>query len=698
MKKKDFQSIPEDEEIKTSIAINQRAPIYQNINDRLHKAHLSNENRHQYSSRYSGEDMPLIWLPATGNTPSPPPVHGEPGRKNPEKGKAVMSAAVPRSIFRTPNEERAMALSRIGKPTLKAIGPYDLQRTIGSGSTGKVRLATHHITGEQVAVKIIPRQQPDPNLSKNPTHHPTTKPPKGSKEEIESRERRIFREAAILNLVDHDGIVGLKDFIVTPTSFYMIFEYVDGVQLLDYIISNGKMQEDEGRNFFRQILNCVDYCHHYSIVHRDLKIENILVTQGKNIKLLDFGLSNFYHLKGELTTFCGSLYFAAPELLEGRPYCGPEVDIWSLGIILYVLICGKVPFDDRSLSALHEKIKKASFEIPSGISAKAAKLLTKMICKSPKERYTMKDVMEDSWINDQGKLESPAYLEPEIRKQRIDENIVNFLINEFEQIQYGEEEIMGSLEDGLNKHCEDDKPIGAARNGNHPIVSLYLLASKRKEKVPLLLREEDGNKDNHHNHRMKTKLRTTKSHFKKEISPKIINTTRRSNSLSIVEKMENYDNGAGGTLPKDSQLEGQSKTEQERALGIKTAYFRGLLSLQGITSTKSPLEIRKIILDWNKERGIRIDNDKGNIIVCRWQANKIFNCDGDGGEDEVVMDHIDKSVNGEDESRNDGICIFEVHITRISFLPYYGLQFRRLVGKPNTFKTLTHGISELLIK
>jgi len=151
----------------------------------------------------------------------------------------------------------------------------------------------------------------------------------------------------------------------------MLFEYVNGGQMLDYIISHGKLKEKQARKFARQIASAVDYCHRNSIVHRDLKIENILISKTGDIKIIDFGLSNLFAPDEDrkLKTYCGSLYFAAPELLQAKPYTGPEVDVWSFGVVLFVLVCGKVPFDDQFMPALHQKIKKGAVDYPNWLSS-----------------------------------------------------------------------------------------------------------------------------------------------------------------------------------------------------------------------------------------------------------------------------------------------------------------------------------------
>jgi serine/threonine protein kinase len=212
--------------------------------------------------------------------------------------------------------------------------------------------------GLQVACKIIPRGSTDDGHQS-----------RADKERADqSKEIRTAREAAIVTLLNHPHICGLRDVVRTNYHWYMLFEFVNGGQMLDYIISHGKLKEKQARKFSRQIASALDYCHRNSIVHRDLKIENILISKTGDIKIIDFGLSNLFAPRGHLKTFCGSLYFAAPELLQARAYTGPEVDVWSFGIVLYVLVCGKVPFDDQSMPALHAKIKKGVVDYPSWLS------------------------------------------------------------------------------------------------------------------------------------------------------------------------------------------------------------------------------------------------------------------------------------------------------------------------------------------
>ncbi|KAH8666391.1 hypothetical protein BX600DRAFT_380433 [Xylariales sp. PMI_506] len=267
-------------------------------------------------------------------------------------------------------------------------GKWILGKTIGAGSMGKVKLARKEDGSEQVACKIIPRGSTDEN------HHSRAEKERAD----QSKEIRTAREAAIVTLLDHPNICGLRDVVRTNHHWYMLFEYVNGGQMLDYIISHGKLKEKQARKFSRQIASALDYCHRNSIVHRDLKIENILIAKTGDIKIIDFGLSNLFSPRGHLKTFCGSLYFAAPELLQARAYTGPEVDVWSFGIVLYVLVCGKVPFDDQSMPALHAKIKKGLVDYPGWLSNECRHLLSRMLVTDPKLRASMHEVMNHPWM------------------------------------------------------------------------------------------------------------------------------------------------------------------------------------------------------------------------------------------------------------------------------------------------------------
>ncbi|KAI9827559.1 MAG: serine/threonine-protein kinase KIN2 [Thelocarpon impressellum] len=310
--------------------------------------------------------------PSDALAPAPAPASG-PG-PGPENGERQGSSGGPAGKRRTTITGQS--------------GTWALGKTIGAGSMGKVKLAKKTDTGEQVAVKIVPRQTPDDGVQSS----------RDRERQDHSKEIRTAREAAIVSLLDHPYVCAMRDVVRTNYHWYMLFEYVNGGQMLDYIISHGRLKEKQARKFGRQIASALDYCHRNSIVHRDLKIENILISKTGDIKIIDFGLSNLFAPRNHLRTFCGSLYFAAPELLQAKQYTGPEVDVWSFGIVLYVLVCGKVPFDDQSMPKLHAKIKKGLVDYPQWLSSECKNLISRMLVTDPSKRASLHEIITHPWI------------------------------------------------------------------------------------------------------------------------------------------------------------------------------------------------------------------------------------------------------------------------------------------------------------
>ena len=276
----------------------------------------------------------------------------------------------------------------------------------------------------QCAVKIIPRHT---ELHRKDLASVPQEEAEKVRQKDESKEIRTVREAAISLLLHHPYICGMREFITHPHHHYMVFEFIDGGQMLDYIISHGRLRERAARKFARQIGSSLDYCHRNSIVHRDLKIENILISKSGNIKIIDFGLSNLYAPNRHLSTFCGSLYFAAPELLNAKVYTGPEVDVWSFGIVLYVLVCGKVPFDDQSMPALHAKIKRGLVEYPAWLSNECKSLLSRMLVTNPLERATLAEVLSHPFMTKgyDGPPDSHLIHREPLRADDLDSDVIN---------------------------------------------------------------------------------------------------------------------------------------------------------------------------------------------------------------------------------------------------------------------------------
>ncbi|XP_063719752.1 serine/threonine-protein kinase MARK1-like isoform X7 [Symsagittifera roscoffensis] len=202
-----------------------------------------------------------------------------------------------------------------------------------------------------------------------------------------------------MKMLNHPNIVKLFEVIETDNSLYLVMEYASGGEVFDYLVAHGRMKEKEARAKFRQIVSAVQYCHSKKIIHRDLKAENLLLDHEMNIKIADFGFSNEFSAGNKLDTFCGSPPYAAPELFQGKKYDGPEVDVWSLGVILYTLVSGSLPFDGSNLKELRERVLRGKYRIPFYMSTDCENLLKRFLVLNPVRRSSLETVMQDRWMN-----------------------------------------------------------------------------------------------------------------------------------------------------------------------------------------------------------------------------------------------------------------------------------------------------------
>uniref|UniRef100_A0A8C8GTT1 non-specific serine/threonine protein kinase n=1 Tax=Oncorhynchus tshawytscha TaxID=74940 RepID=A0A8C8GTT1_ONCTS len=256
------------------------------------------------------------------------------------------------------------------------VGNYRLLKTIGKGNFAKVKLARHILTGREVRGETC---------SMTGCCSPFL----------------LFREVRIMKLLNHPNIVKLFEVIETERTLYLVMEYASGGEVFDYLVAHGRMKEKEARAKFRQIVSAVQYCHQKHIVHRDLKAENLLLDADMNIKIADFGFSNEFTMGNKLDTFCGSPPYAAPELFQGKKYDGPEVDVWSLGVILYTLVSGSLPFDGtyNFKDELRERVLRGKYRIPFYMSTDCENLLKRFLVLNPAKRGTFEQIMKDRWIN-----------------------------------------------------------------------------------------------------------------------------------------------------------------------------------------------------------------------------------------------------------------------------------------------------------
>ncbi|XP_070781405.1 MAP/microtubule affinity-regulating kinase 3-like isoform X11 [Enoplosus armatus] len=292
---------------------------------------------------------------------------------------------------------------------------------------------------ENVAIKIIDKTQLNPTSL-----------------------QKLFREVRIMKILNHPNIVKLFEVIETEKTLYLVMEYASGGEVFDYLVAHGRMKEKEARAKFRQIVSAVQYCHQKHIVHRDLKAENLLLDADMNIKIADFGFSNEFTVGGKLDTFCGSPPYAAPELFQGKKYDGPEVDVWSLGVILYTLVSGSLPFDGQNLKELRERVLRGKYRIPFYMTTDCENLLKRFLVLNPGKRGTLEQIMKDRWINAGSDEEAlKPFIEPELDIR--DQKRIDMMVG----LGYSR----GEINDSLTKMKYDD------------ITATYLLLSRKAAEV-----------------------------------------------------------------------------------------------------------------------------------------------------------------------------------------------------------------------
>ena len=336
----------------------------------------------------------------------------------------------------------------------KSIGHYIIGKTIGEGTFGKVKLGTHILTGDKVAVKMLEKERIT---------------------DVADVER-VSREIYILKLIRHPNIIQLYEIIETPKQLYLIMEYANGGELFDYIVEKNRVDENEACNFFQQIISGIDYIHKLNIVHRDMKPENLLIDDKKNIKIVDFGLSNTFKDNELLKTACGSPWYAAPEMIAGKEYVGSKADIWSCGIIMYALIWGFLPFEDQNTANLYKKILAGEYSIPRFISDDAKELIKIILITDPDKRWNIDDIKSHTWFG----LNTPVHTSDGIIIGYNQIPIEQSILRMMQQYGFDSEYVEKWLD--ANKH-------------NHATTTYYLL-SKRLKKQGKLQSEYDLVKSN----------------------------------------------------------------------------------------------------------------------------------------------------------------------------------------------------------
>ncbi|XP_057750784.1 CBL-interacting serine/threonine-protein kinase 24-like isoform X1 [Arachis stenosperma] len=263
------------------------------------------------------------------------------------------------------------------KKVRNKIGKYEVGRTIGEGTFAKVKFAKNTDTGDSVAIKVMAKS----TILKH------------------RMVEQIKREISIMKIVRHPNIVRLHEVLASKTKIYIILEFVMGGELYDKIAQQGKLSENDSRRYFQQLIDAVAHCHKKGVYHRDLKPENLLLDAFGNLKVSDFGLSALTKQGVDvLHTTCGTPNYVAPEVLGNQGYDGAAADVWSCGVILYVLMAGYLPFEEADLPALYNRINAAEFVCPFWFSAGAKTLIQKILDPNPKTRMKIEEIRKDPWF------------------------------------------------------------------------------------------------------------------------------------------------------------------------------------------------------------------------------------------------------------------------------------------------------------
>ncbi|RLN94961.1 hypothetical protein BBJ28_00021667, partial [Nothophytophthora sp. Chile5] len=386
----------------------------------------------------------------------PPSLCEEPAKSQQQRAPEATAANASSATSSVAAESARKASATSGDGSGDVIGEYALGETIGKGTFGKVRLGLHLLTGEKVAVKILEK-----------------------KRIVQAADvERVAREIKILKRNRHLNVIQLYEVIDSPDCIFLIMEHVDGGEMFEYIVAHHRIREPEAAFLFRQIVDGLAYLHANEVTHRDLKPENLLLQANHRhhrhprqqplpssllVKIVDFGLSNTHDGGRLLRTACGSPCYAAPEMIQGRLYHGPVADMWSLGVVLFAMVCGFLPFEDSNTNLLYKKILSANYKMPSFLSPNAQDLIRHILETDPEKRYTVDMIRQHAWL---AGVPSPETLEVEAGDGETND-----------EANARHELVLRQLE-GLGLPQEDVRTALAKKTYNRLTASYYLLDGK----------------------------------------------------------------------------------------------------------------------------------------------------------------------------------------------------------------------------
>ena len=463
----------------------------------------------------------------------------------------------------------------------KKIGDYVLLGEIGTGTFSKVSKAFHLITDQEVAVKILQKDKIKDNI------------------DIE----RILREIEILKKAIHPNICQLYETYSTIHNFYLMMEYITGGDLFDYITENNYLSESQSCKFFRQLISVIEYLNELGISHRDIKPENILLDNNQqNIKIIDFGLSNYFTEKKLLRSSCGSPCYASPEMLSGKPYLGLTTDLWSAGIVLYSMLVGSLPFDDQELYELYKQIKLGKFYLPSTLSLEAIDLMKKILNVDPKKRIGLEGIKKHKWFQMDG---YPLYMGINLNKEKLKYNIevINYIIKNF----FGKES-------DLELISKDEYIDMIKDNCCNKYTATYYLTKKYVLKIDDIdiifkINEKEGKSIND-----KIEKNININYDKKICKKNQIDYTAVENTIETNAKKTNNNNFI---IKNDINLE--IKKEEKK----KEDYNYDKIDNEILSNLEEDIENKELILAVIDEQSNKKSNPNNNEFIKKTEKNKI---------------------------------------------------------------------------
>ncbi|KAJ0392846.1 hypothetical protein P43SY_000585 [Pythium insidiosum] len=388
---------------------------------------------------------PAPALPAENQQPAAP--HRPPSQQQQRSGS--------RATTTTTATQPAPTRANSGSPAQgEIIGEYVLGETIGKGTFGKVKIGLHLVTGEKVAVKILEKRR-------------IVEPA-----DVE----RVAREIKILKRNRHVNVIQLYEVIDAPERIFLIMEHADSGEMFEYIVARHRIREPEAVQLFQQIVDGLDYLHAHEVTHRDLKPENLLLQSsaatptGLLVKIVDFGLSNTHDGGRLLRTACGSPCYAAPEMIQGKLYFGPLADVWSLGVVLFAMVCGYLPFEDSNTNLLYKKILSADYRLPPFLSHTVQDLIHRILETNPEKRFTIEMIRQHPWI-----AHSRAPPLPRALVTREDPSLRELILTQLEALGLDRDDVLAAISEDTH---------------NALTASYYLLFNKLMRIM----------KDHHHHH------------------------------------------------------------------------------------------------------------------------------------------------------------------------------------------------------